>query len=195
MFMISRSFRLKNIRTRFDMSSDAGSPPPDSQASSKVKVAFRFCREWYCLFELRSEHAALADTHTAATCFIHTKYLLRTDASTAAEIIQDVVNNVLTYRCRTCHNVEPTNNYCVFRNELATNAGETAGVTTDVGSDPTVKFADPTTRSVLKVFSFQSRISSAHPVGSWSACSFRVSSGQKIHAWYDSCGRLDGSSC
>ena len=42
------------------------------------------------------------------------------------------------YRCRTCHNTEPAQNYCVFRNTLTSNAGETAGVTTDIGSDPTV---------------------------------------------------------
>jgi hypothetical protein len=42
------------------------------------------------------------------------------------------------YRCRTCRNTEPANNYCVFRNNLSSNAGETAGVTTDIGSDPTV---------------------------------------------------------
>lgn len=52
---------------------------------------------------------------------------------------EDKENNVLMFRCRTCHAVEPATNYCVFRNNLAINAGETAGVTTDVGSDPTVR--------------------------------------------------------
>lgn len=51
---------------------------------------------------------------------------------------QDRVTNSLVFRCRTCHNIEDTTNYCVFRNSLTTNAGETAGVTTDIGSDPTV---------------------------------------------------------
>jgi hypothetical protein len=51
---------------------------------------------------------------------------------------QDRVERVLMYRCRTCRNTEPANNYCVFRNNLSSNAGETAGVTTDIGSDPTV---------------------------------------------------------
>ncbi|TGZ77896.1 hypothetical protein EX30DRAFT_343634 [Ascodesmis nigricans] len=51
---------------------------------------------------------------------------------------EDRVTNTLMFRCRTCHNIEPTNNYCVFRNNLSTNVGETAGVTTDIGSDPTL---------------------------------------------------------
>ncbi|KAL7267555.1 DNA-directed RNA polymerase II core subunit rpb9 [Rhizina undulata] len=51
---------------------------------------------------------------------------------------EDRVNNVLMYRCRTCQATEPASNYCVFRNVLANNTGETAGVTTDVGTDPTL---------------------------------------------------------
>ncbi|KAA8897808.1 hypothetical protein FN846DRAFT_963081 [Sphaerosporella brunnea] len=51
---------------------------------------------------------------------------------------EDRVQRVLMYRCRTCRNTEPANNYCVFRNNLSSNAGETAGVTTDIGSDPTL---------------------------------------------------------
>lgn len=51
---------------------------------------------------------------------------------------EDREKNQLMYKCRTCYNLEPANNYCVFRNDLSTNSGETAGVTTDVGSDPTL---------------------------------------------------------
>jgi len=51
---------------------------------------------------------------------------------------EDRATDRLMYRCRTCHNVEPASNYCVFRNNLSSNAGETAGVTTDIGSDPTL---------------------------------------------------------
>ena len=43
------------------------------------------------------------------------------------------------YRCRTCQATESASNNCVFRNTLGGSTGETAGVTTDVGSDPTVR--------------------------------------------------------
>ncbi|KAH0614682.1 uncharacterized protein H6S33_000318 [Morchella sextelata] len=51
---------------------------------------------------------------------------------------EDRLNNTLLYRCRTCQATEAASNYCVFRNVLGGSAGETAGVTTDVGSDPTL---------------------------------------------------------
>lgn len=44
----------------------------------------------------------------------------------------------LIFQCRNCQwptAVDPT---CIYRNELAMNVGETVGVTTDVGKDPTV---------------------------------------------------------
>ena len=44
----------------------------------------------------------------------------------------------LIYKCRTCNYSEPATSYCVYRNQLSSSAGETAGVTTDVGSDPTL---------------------------------------------------------
>ena len=44
----------------------------------------------------------------------------------------------LVYKCRTCNYSEPATSYCVYRNQLSSSAGETAGVTTDVGSDPTL---------------------------------------------------------
>lgn len=44
----------------------------------------------------------------------------------------------LQFTCRTCQYTEEAQTTCVFRNVLNTSAGETAGVTQDVGSDPTV---------------------------------------------------------
>jgi DNA-directed RNA polymerase subunit M/transcription elongation factor TFIIS len=44
----------------------------------------------------------------------------------------------LQFTCRTCQFTEEANSTCVFRNVLNNAAGETAGVTQDVGSDPTV---------------------------------------------------------
>lgn len=44
----------------------------------------------------------------------------------------------LQFTCRTCQYTEEAQSTCVFRNVLNNSAGETAGVTQDVGSDPTV---------------------------------------------------------
>lgn len=44
----------------------------------------------------------------------------------------------LQFTCRTCQYTEEAQSTCVFRNVLSNSAGETAGVTQDVGSDPTV---------------------------------------------------------
>jgi len=44
----------------------------------------------------------------------------------------------LMFACRTCQYSEKATSSCVYRNNLDTSIGETAGVTQDVGSDPTV---------------------------------------------------------
>ena len=46
------------------------------------------------------------------------------------------------FACRTCQFSEPAISSCVFRNNLYNTVGETAGVTQDVGSDPTVGLPD-----------------------------------------------------
>lgn len=51
---------------------------------------------------------------------------------------EDRENHFLMYTCRTCHVGEPASSYCVYQNKLNSQVGDTAGVTTDVGSDPTV---------------------------------------------------------
>ncbi|KZF21569.1 DNA directed RNA polymerase II 15 kDa subunit [Xylona heveae TC161] len=51
---------------------------------------------------------------------------------------EDRLSNTLMFACRTCQFSEPATSSCVFRNNLSTNVAETAGVTTDVGSDPTL---------------------------------------------------------
>ncbi|KAI9796618.1 MAG: hypothetical protein M1833_006058 [Piccolia ochrophora] len=51
---------------------------------------------------------------------------------------EDRLNNTLMFACRTCQFSEPATSSCVFRNFLQNTVGETAGVTQDVGSDPTV---------------------------------------------------------
>ncbi|KAG7052934.1 DNA-directed RNA polymerase II subunit rpb9 [Colletotrichum scovillei] len=58
---------------------------------------------------------------------------------------EDEETHRLQFTCRTCQFTEEAQSTCVFRNVMNNAAGETAGVTQDVGSDPTV--GDP--QSVL----------------------------------------------
>ena len=51
---------------------------------------------------------------------------------------EDKMTSRLMYACRTCQSSKEATSSCVFRNYLSTNVGETAGVTQDVGNDPTV---------------------------------------------------------
>ena len=51
---------------------------------------------------------------------------------------EDPDTHRLQFACRTCQYSEEATSSCVFRNNLSNTAGETAGVTQDVGSDPTV---------------------------------------------------------
>ncbi|KAK4223641.1 hypothetical protein QBC38DRAFT_425084 [Podospora fimiseda] len=52
---------------------------------------------------------------------------------------EDDVNRQLMFVCRTCNYSEKAQTACIYRNVLNNAAGETAGVTQDVGSDPTVR--------------------------------------------------------
>jgi len=51
---------------------------------------------------------------------------------------EDPDTHRLQFACRTCQYSEEAASSCVFRNILNSAVGETAGVTQDVGSDPTV---------------------------------------------------------
>jgi len=51
---------------------------------------------------------------------------------------EDPETKILQFACRTCQYSEEAASSCVFRNVLNNAVGETAGVTQDVGSDPTV---------------------------------------------------------
>lgn len=52
---------------------------------------------------------------------------------------EDEDGHKLQFTCRTCQYTEEATSSCVFRNVMNNAAGETAGVTQDVGSDPTVR--------------------------------------------------------
>ncbi|KAK0622575.1 DNA-directed RNA polymerase II subunit RPB9 [Immersiella caudata] len=51
---------------------------------------------------------------------------------------EDEAERKLLFTCRTCSYSEEAQSSCIFRNVLNNAAGETAGVTQDVGSDPTL---------------------------------------------------------
>ena len=51
---------------------------------------------------------------------------------------EDDESHKLMFTCRTCRYTEEATSSCVFRHVLNNAAGETAGVTQDVASDPTV---------------------------------------------------------
>jgi len=51
---------------------------------------------------------------------------------------EDRVSNTLDFACRTCAYSEPAATSCVFRNEFRNTVGDTAGITQDVGQDPTL---------------------------------------------------------
>jgi len=54
----------------------------------------------------------------------------------------------LQFTCRTCQYTEEASTQCIFRNVLNNAAGETAGVTQDVGQDPTV--GNPSLASLIQ---------------------------------------------
>ncbi|KAJ6790431.1 hypothetical protein PWT90_03009 [Aphanocladium album] len=60
---------------------------------------------------------------------------------------EDEEAHKLQFTCRTCQYTEDARSTCVFRNILNNSAGETAGVTQDVGSDPTVSSTDAASSS------------------------------------------------
>ncbi|KAI9166496.1 DNA-directed RNA polymerases II, IV and V subunit 9A [Paramyrothecium foliicola] len=70
----------------------------------------------------------------------------------------------LTYLCRTCQYQVVADQSCVFRNILNSSSGETAGVTQDVGSDPTVSDASPVSCLYCGNFIFCAVCGVLHPV-------------------------------
>lgn len=98
------------------------SPSAGGEAKAAEQVHFRFCREWCVSLSLSSDAARSLTTRSSNLLYPK----------------EDRVNNQLMFTCRTCHVGEPASSYCVYQNKLNTQVGDTAGVTQDVGSDPTV---------------------------------------------------------
>lgn len=105
------------------MSSPA--PSIDSQAPNKAQeqITFRFCREWWV-----SNITFFGDFRLTIIFLSSNMLYPKEDRNT----------NKLMFACRTCQFSEEAQSSCVFRNNMYNTVGETAGVTQDVGSDPTV---------------------------------------------------------
>ena len=108
------------------MAATPASSVEDQTQNNQEQITFRFCREWYIHHESQI-----------------TKFLLTPDfSSNMLYPKEDLNNRKLMYACRTCQFSEEASSSCVFRNNLYNTVGETAGVTQDVGSDPTVGLPD-----------------------------------------------------
>jgi DNA-directed RNA polymerase II subunit RPB9 len=64
--------------------------------------------------------------------------LTRSPSSNLLYPFEDKETNTLYFKCRTCASLEPATTACVYRNDLSEGVTETAGITQDVGMDPTV---------------------------------------------------------
>lgn len=65
---------------------------------------------------------------------------------------EDKAESKLLFACRTCAFSEEAPSACVMRNEIASSAGDTAGVTSDIGQDPTVGLTRSFSRASLVEF-------------------------------------------
>ncbi|KAL1605178.1 hypothetical protein SLS60_004722 [Paraconiothyrium brasiliense] len=62
---------------------------------------------------------------------------------------EDKAESKLLFACRTCSFSEEAPSACVMRTEIASSAGDTAGVTSDIGQDPTVGLTRSFSRASL----------------------------------------------
>jgi DNA-directed RNA polymerase II subunit RPB9 len=65
---------------------------------------------------------------------------------------EDKAENKLLFACRTCDFAEEAPSSCVMRHEIASTVGDTAGVTAEVGQDPTVGLTRSLSRTSLDVW-------------------------------------------
>ncbi|KAI4756419.1 hypothetical protein E4T44_14753 [Aureobasidium sp. EXF-8845] len=66
---------------------------------------------------------------------------------------EDKETDQLIFQCRNCQWPTAVGPTCIYRNEVMGNLIETAGVVTDVASDPTVRYCDsPIHKSTLTIF-------------------------------------------
>ncbi|SGY38802.1 BQ5605_C003g02075 [Microbotryum silenes-dioicae] len=75
---------------------------------------------------------------------------------------EDKVSHVLMYACRNCHYKEETTNPCVYKHDLLVVSKETAGVTQDLQTDPTL-VNDLTNHCTAKIKYRMSKMVNAPP--------------------------------
>ncbi|OQE19668.1 hypothetical protein PENFLA_c018G09950 [Penicillium flavigenum] len=117
---------------------------PHLQATVSVPTIFpeinlRLVSQYSAFTHLRSMSASPSSTaggDTKPSDQIHFKFCR--ECSNLLYPKEDRVNNQLMFTCRTCHVGEPASSHCVYQNHLHSQVGDTAGVTQDVTSDPTV---------------------------------------------------------
>ena len=115
------------------MASPAPSAQSDSQSKPQEQISFRFCREWQVPLHSLSR--------SAPRIYVITTTLADKKPSRSSNMLypkEDRITSKLMFACRTCQFSEEASSSCVFRNNLYNTVGETAGVTQDVGNDPTV---------------------------------------------------------
>jgi DNA-directed RNA polymerase II subunit RPB9 len=80
---------------------------------------------------------------------------------------EDTERRELSFSCRTCAYSEEPSTACIYRNDLSNTVGETAGITQDVGQDPTVRVpAFPSRSSTNTTTSSSSMLDSNTPAAS-----------------------------
>lgn len=79
----------------------------------------------------------------------HKRALLNITSSNLLFPREDKAESKLLFACRTCAHTEDAPSACVMRNEIASSAGDTAGVTADIGQDPTVGLSRSFSRASL----------------------------------------------
>ncbi|KAK2066708.1 hypothetical protein P8C59_000499 [Phyllachora maydis] len=91
-----------------------------------------------------SSPAAYAASEDGAKVKAHEQITFRfcSECSNMLYPREDEQEHRLKFVCRTCQYSEDASSTCIFRNVLNNTAGETAGVTQDVGSDPTLPRAN-----------------------------------------------------
>jgi DNA-directed RNA polymerase II subunit RPB9 len=65
---------------------------------------------------------------------------------------EDKAENKLLFACRTCSFAEEAPSSCVMRHEIASTVGDTAGVTAEVGQDPTVGLTRSLSHTSLSIW-------------------------------------------
>jgi len=104
--------------------STAASPAPSEGDSKRGEVTYRFCQDWLVLPLLFD----LLRNFTNATCSSNLLYPK-----------EDRATSQLLFVCKACHATQLFDSACTYRHHLGSTVTETAGVTTDVANDPTVR--------------------------------------------------------